>query len=177
MTIIVDDAGSGDLLFGVVIGAFCVENQDFKYDVIDTRYFQPPLFSSKEYLRQASGIVFSLLEKLNLGQDESIMICRGNIFDVAMDDLVLKYGKNRVSRVKVTGTAQLLTETAYIDEISNLGYKSLVNRDEERAKSFHDMMEWLEANPKMVKYAKTGWPRLSRYRFFRRISQSDQLDL
>jgi len=171
MTIIVDDAGSGDLLFGVVIGAFRVEDQDFDYDVIDTKYFQTPLFQSREYLSQASRIVFSLLEKLSLGQDEPIMICRGNIFDIAMDDLVLKYGKDRVRRVKVTGTAQLFTETAYIEEINNLGYTPLANRDEERAKSFHDMMEWLEENPKMVKYAKTGWPKLSRYRFFMKTSQ------
>jgi len=171
MTIIVDDAGSGDLLFGVVIGAFRVEDQDFDYDVIDTKYFQAPLFSSREYLRQASRIVFSLLEKLSPGQDELIMICRGNIFDLAMDELILRYGKDLVRRITVTGTAQLFTETAYVDEISNLGYTPLANRDKERARSFHDMMEWLEANPKMVKYAKTGWPKLSRYRFFRKITE------
>jgi len=175
MTIIVDDAGSGDLLFGVVIGAFRVETQDFKYDVIDTKYFQPPQFSSREYLKQASEIVSSLLEKLSLGPDEAIMICRGNIFDLATDDLIREYGKNRVNRVTVTGTAQLYTETAYVDEVNNLGYTPLVNRDEERAKSFHSMMEWLEANPKMVKYAKTGWPRLSRYRFFRNMSDVAQI--
>ena len=175
MTIIVDDAGSGDLLFGVVIGAFRVETQDFKYDIIETKYFQSPHFSSKEYLRQASSIVFSLLQKLSVGPDEAIMICRGNIFDLAADDLVREYGKSRVSRAKVTGNAQLYTETAYVDEINNLGYTPLTNRDEERAKSFHSMMRWLEANPKMLKYAKTGWPKLSRYRFFGYASDSSQI--
>ena len=39
ITVIIDDAGSGDLLFGVVIGAYQSENRDFKYDVIDVEYF------------------------------------------------------------------------------------------------------------------------------------------
>jgi hypothetical protein len=29
------------------------------------------------------------------------------------------------------------------------------------------MMNWLKENPDMMKYAKTGWPRLQRYKLFR----------
>jgi hypothetical protein len=28
-------------------------------------------------------------------------------------------------------------------------------------------MDWLKKNPDMLKYAKTGWPRLQRYTLFR----------
>ena len=35
MTIIVDDAGSGDLLFGIVIGAFREETNEFKYGLVE----------------------------------------------------------------------------------------------------------------------------------------------
>jgi len=122
MTVIIDDAGSGDLLFGVVIGAYRSETQDFKYDVIDVQYFQPPQFGKKEYLTQASNIVLSLLTKLELKSDEPIMICRSYIFDVAVENLIQKYGADRISRVKVTGEPQCFTETAYLDEIRNLGY-------------------------------------------------------
>ena len=82
------------------------------------------------------------------------------------------YGEARVQRVKVVGEAQCFTETAYLDEIRNLGYEPLEGREGKREKSFFHMMRWLSQNPHMVRYAKTGWPRLSRYRLFRRITTS-----
>ena len=44
-----DDAGSGDLLFGVVIGAYRDDTQEFKYDVIDVKFFQQ-IFPKKNTL-------------------------------------------------------------------------------------------------------------------------------
>ena len=169
MTVIIDDAGSGDLLFGVVIGAYCSENQDFTYDVIDVQYFQPPMFGQKEYLKQASKIVSSLLGKLELKADEQILICSSYIFDVASENLKQMYGAKRVRKVKVVGEPQCLVETAYLDEIRNLGYEPLEDREEKRGKSFYHMMRWLKRNPDKMKYAKTGWPRLSRYRLFKSL--------
>ncbi len=64
MTITIDDAGTGDLLFGAVIGAFRNETHEFKYDVLDVKYFQSGRFRRKEYLKQSSSIVFKLVEKL-----------------------------------------------------------------------------------------------------------------
>lgn len=172
MTIIIDDAGSGDLLFGVVIGAYRSETQEFKYGMVDVRYFQPPSFRRKEYLKQASKTIFQLLGRLELKADEPILICRGSIFERAVKDLKKKYGDARIRKVRVTGEPQRLTETAYLDEIRNLGYEPLKEREEKRAKSFFHMMRWLKKNPDKIKYAKTGWPRLSRYRLFRLSSQT-----
>jgi len=166
MTITIDDAGIGDLLFGVVIGAFRDETQEFRYDIVDVKYFKPQRFRRKEYLDQASKVVFQLLGKLNLKAEELIRICKGYIFDEAVKDLRRTYGDDRICRVKVIGKPQCLTETAYLDEIKNLGYEPLKERDENRAKSFFHMMNWLKKNPDKIKYAKTGWPRLSRYHLF-----------
>ena len=167
MTITIDDAGVGDLLFGVIIGAFREETQEFTYEVLDVKYFRSQRFRRKEYLKQTSRVVFQLLGKLKLKTVEQIYICRGYIFDEAVRDLRRKYGDDRIRRVKVTGEPQRLTEIAYLDEIRNLGYEPLRKRDENRAKSFFHMMNWLKENPDKLKYAKTGWPRLSRYRLFR----------
>jgi len=172
MTIIIDDAGSGDLLFGVVIGAYRSETQEFKYGVVDVRYFQSPSFRRKEYLKQASKTIFQLLHRLELKADEPILICRGSIFERAVKDLKRKCGDARVHKVRVTGEPQRLTETAYLDEIRNLGYEPLEEREEKRAKSFFHMMRWLKKNPDKIKHAKTGWPRLSRYRLFRSSLQT-----
>jgi hypothetical protein len=171
MTITIDDAGIGDLLFGVIVGAFREETQEFRYEVLDVKYFRSQRFQRKEYLKQASKVVFQLLGKLGLRAEEPIHICRGYIFDEAVRDLRRKYGDDRVRRVKVTGEPQRLTEIAYLDEIRNLGYEPLRKRDEKRAKSFFHMMNWLKENPDKLKYAKTGWPRLSRYRLFRTYHQ------
>ena len=167
MTILIDDAGSGDLLFGVVIGAYRSETKEFKYGVVDVQYFQSPNFRRKAYLTQTSKTVFQLLDRLDLQEEEPILICRGSIFEKAVSDLKQKYGDSRIRKVKVTENLQYLTETAYLDEIRNLGYEPIKDREEKRAKSFFHMMRWLKKNPDKIKYAKTGWPRLSRYRLFR----------
>jgi len=172
LTIVVDDAGIGDLLFGVVIGAFRYETQEFGYEILDVKYFRPPRFGLKDYLKQASRVVFQLLDRFKLKVDEPIQICKGYIFDEAVKDLKEKYGENRIRRIMVTGEPQRLTEIAYHDELRNLGYEPVEERDKKRAKSFFHMMNWLEKNPDKLIYAKTGWPRLSRYRLFRSYRQT-----
>ena len=167
MTIIIDDAGSGDLLFGVVIAAFRDSTHEFRYDVIGVKYFQARFFSRKAYLNQCSKIVTKLLSEIKPESEEEIHICRGYIFDEVIEKLKQKYGEDRIRRVKVTGEAQDLAETAYVDELRNLGYEPLEERESKRAKNFFHMMDWLNKNPAMLKYAKTGWPRLQRYKFFR----------
>ncbi len=173
MTIIVDDAGSGDLLFGVIIGAFRAETTEFKYDVVAVEFFQPTLYCEKGYLAEASRISKELTETLNLKPEEEIHLCQGYIFDDAATELRKTYGEERVKRIRVTGEAQRLTEIAYLDEIRNLGYEPLVEREEKRAKSFFHMMRWLKAHPDRMRYAKTGWPRLRRYRLFKLIEHSE----
>lgn len=172
MTIVVDDAGIGDLLFGVVIGAFRCETQEFAYEIVDVKYFRAPRFRSKDYLKQASRVVLQLMDRFKLNVDEPIQICRGYIFDEAVKDLKERYSADRIRRINVTGEPQRLTEIAYLDELRNLGYEPVEERDEKRAKSFFHMMNWLEKNPDKLIYAKTGWPRLSRYRLFRSYHQT-----
>jgi CxxC-x17-CxxC domain-containing protein len=167
VTIIVDDAGSGDLLFGVVIGAYRLETAEFTYKLVDVKFFQPQLFRQKKYLQETARVVSELVAVLQLKPDEAVHICQGNIFDEAAAELRKIYGEDRVQRVKVVGEPQRLIEIAYLDEIRNLGYEPLPEREAKRAKSFFHMMRWLKANPVMLCYAKTGWPRLARYHLFK----------
>jgi CxxC-x17-CxxC domain-containing protein len=172
LTIIIDDAGSGDLLFGVVIGAYREETEEFKYCLIDVRFYQD-LFCRKEYFSEASKIVFQLVAALKVKPEEEIQVCQGSIFDVAVADLQKVFGEERVNRVKVVGKAQRLVEIAYLDELRNLGYEPLEEREAKRAKSFFHMMRWLKATPEMLRYAKTGWPRLKRYKLFSPFHQEE----
>jgi len=166
LTLIVDDAGSGDLLFGVVVGAFHEETGRFKYDLIDVRFYQD-LFKEKEYLQESSRIVSKLVSQFELRPDEEIHICQGCIFDVAAEELHKVFGEDRVKRIHVEGETQRLVEIAYLDEIRNLGYEPMEEREEKRGKNFFHMMRWLKDNPEMLRYAKTGWPRLRNYQLFK----------
>jgi CxxC-x17-CxxC domain-containing protein len=176
VTVIVDDAGSGDLLFGVVVGAYRQETNHFKYDIINVRFYQE-IFKSKEYLQESSRIVSKIVATFNPEPDEEIHICQGCIFDVAAENLRKTYGENRVKRIHVDGEAQRLIEIAYLDEIRNLGYEPLTERDEKRGKNFFHMMRWLKDNPQMLHYAKTGWPKLKKYQIFQKFHTSTQSEL
>ena len=177
MTIIVDDAGSGDLLFGIVIGAYRAETAEFKYGLIDVKFFQPELYCNKGSLTEASRVTMELLAIMKAKPDEEIHLCQGYIFDEAAAELKKTRDEKLVQRIRVIGEAQRLTEIAYLDEIRNLGYEPLAEREEKRAKSFFHMMRWLKANPKMLKYAKTAWPRLKRYRLFKEAQEGEVADL
>lgn len=167
MTIIIDDAGYGDLLFGAVIGAYRPETGDFAYDVIDVKYFQRPLFTRKRYLSEAKRIALGLVDRMELTDGEGVELCRGDILDEAAVALAERLEGDRVARVKVEGEAQRLTELAYLNEVRNLGYEFIPDRTERWAKSFFHMMRWLKTHPEMMKWAKTGWPRLRRFKLFR----------
>ena len=90
MTIIIDDAGTGDLLFGAVIGAFRDSNGEFRYEVINVKYFKAGPFSRKAYLKQASKIVSKILAEMKPKPDEEVHICRGYIFDDVIEKLEKK---------------------------------------------------------------------------------------
>ncbi|MEM2999127.1 MAG: CxxC-x17-CxxC domain-containing protein [Candidatus Bathyarchaeia archaeon] len=172
MTLVVDDAGSGDLLFGVVVGVYREETGEFKYDIVNVRFYQDKaLYAEKAYLQEASRVTLRLVAALQPMLAEEIHVCQGYVFDVAAVELQRVYGEERVKRVRVAGEAQRLVEIAYLDELRNLGYEPLADREEKRAKSFFHMLGWLKANPGMLRYAKTALPRLKRYRLFRQFHQ------
>jgi len=177
VTVIVDDAGSGDLLFGIVIGAYRAETAEFKYKLIDVKFFQPELYCNKGYLAEAAKVTMELLACMNAKPDEEVHLCQGYIFDEAAAELKKSRDEKLVQRIRVVGEAQRLTEIAYLDEIRNLGYEPLAEREEKRAKSFFHMMRWLKAHPEMLKYAKTAWPRLKRYRLFKGPEEGEVADL
>lgn len=163
MTLKIDDAGVGDLLLGALIGAYRLETGEFSYDMIEVEYFKPPDFGRKRYLKRASEIVFELLEHLRLREDEQVQICSSFVLEKAVKDLRKKLGEDRVEVVKITGDAQRYAETAYLDELHNLGYEPLLDRENRRARSFFHMLSWVKKDPSRLRYAKTGWPRLRRY--------------
>ena len=68
MTIIIDDAGSGDLLWGIVIGAYRPESDIFIYDLIPVEHFQEPIYTEKRHFTEAALISKRLVSRLELAE-------------------------------------------------------------------------------------------------------------
>ena len=168
MTIEIDDAGTGDILFGAVIGAYRPEDDRFIYDVIEVRHFQMPLYKEKTHLEEAKRIVIELVERLDLRENEKIIICTGDVLNVAVEALIEKYGEDVVERGKIEGRAQHLVELAFTDELRNIGFEPLEERTEKWGKNFWHMYKWINKSPKRrLKFAKSAFPNLKKYPLFK----------
>ena len=169
MTILIDDAGSGDILWGVVIGAYRPESDSFIYDLINISFFKNELYKERAYLTEAAKISINLVERLKIRENEKIQICQGDILNVAAEKLLEKYGEDRIERTKIEGRAQELVEIAYTDELRNLGYEVRPDRTDKWGKSFWHMYDWVKEDTSRIKWVKTGFPNLKRYKLFQNI--------
>jgi len=169
LTIFIDDAGTGDILWGIVIGAHREETDTFLYDLIPVSLFRDGNFQEKGYLKEAAAIAIRLVERLNPAPEEKIRVCQGDVMNVTAEALKEVYGEERIERVRVEGRAQELMEQAYTNELRNLGYEPLPDRTERWGKSFWHMYEWVRENPsERVRWVKTDFPNLKRFRIFSR---------
>jgi len=167
LTILIDDAGSGDLLFGTVIGAYRPEDDIFIYDLINVKHFQMPLYAKKTHLVEAKRISLELVERLKLKEKEKIIICTGDILNVAAEALLEEYSEEVVERGKIEGRGQKLVELAYINELKNIGYETIEERTEKWGKNFWDMYNWLKADKRRLRFAKSAFPNLKKYPLFK----------
>ena len=167
MTILIDDAGSGDLLFGTVIGAYRPEDDHFIYDLINVKHFQMPLYAEKTHLAEAKRISLELVERLKLREKEKIIVCTGDILNVATEALLERFGEEVVERGKIEGKGQELVELAYINELKNIGYETIEERTEKWGKNFWDMYNWLKEDKRRLKFAKSAFPNLKKYPLFK----------
>ena len=167
MTILIDDAGSGDLLFGTVIGVYRPEDDIFIYDLINVKHFQKPLYEEKTHLDEAKRISLKLVERLGLREKEKIIVCTGDILNVAAEALIEKYGDEVVERGKIEGRAQELVELAYTNELRNIGYTPIDERTDKWGKNFWDMYNWLKEDKSRMKFAKSAFPNLKKYPLFK----------
>jgi hypothetical protein len=167
LTILIDDAGTGDLLWGVVIGAYQPETETFLYDIIDVSFFKNGMFQEKKHFEEAARIALNLIDRLDLKPYEKIKVCQGDILNIAADRLKERYGEDNVERVHVEGRSQELIEGAYTDELRNLGYEPIPDRTERWGKSFWHMYDWVKRDPEeRVKWVKTGFPNLRKFKIF-----------
>jgi len=168
LTIEIDDAGTGDIIHGVVIGAYRPEDDHFLYDMINVRYFQKPVYGDKRHLNEARRIALRLVDRLRLRENEKIVICTGDVLNEAAEALTEEYGEDHVERGKIENRGQYLVELAYMNELRNIGYEPIEDRTERWGKNFWHMYNWLKKDPRgRLRWAKSGFPNLKKYPLFK----------
>jgi methionine synthase II (cobalamin-independent) len=156
--ILIDDAGWGDLILGVVIGA--LKRPTHRYIPISymerripVSSFQPPNFENKRYLDDAVKIAEEIVEAMQPDVETRFKVCSGYVLSSIRRHLQDK-GFN-VEEVEITGELQEMVERSYVRWCIEVGVPAERLVDERR---FSTLLEWVAEKPEIrEKLVKTGW--------------------
>jgi methionine synthase II (cobalamin-independent) len=115
--ILIDDAGWGDLILGVVIGALKRPAQryipiSYMERRIPVSSFQPPNFENKRYLDDAEKIAEEIVKVMQPDMETHFKVCSGYVLSRIQRHLQDK-GFN-VEEVEITGKLQEMVERSYV---------------------------------------------------------------
>ena len=151
--ILIDDAGWGDLVLGVVIGALKLPDSRYMERRIPVSSFQPPNFENKQYLDDAVKIAEEIVEVMQPGRETRFKVCSGYVLSS-----IRRYLRDRgfnVEEVQITGHLQELVERSYGEWCKEVGVPTERLGDKRR---FWMLLEWVAEKPKIrEKLVKTGW--------------------
>jgi len=153
--ILIDDAGWGDLILGVVVGALNLDLPDARYMErrIPISSFQPPNFKDKKYLDDAVKIAEEIVEVMQPDMETNFRVCSGYVLSSIRG--YLRGRGFRVEEVDVSGELQEKVERGYIRWCRELG--APVERLEDKGR-FLTFLEWVAESPRFrEKLVKTGW--------------------
>jgi len=151
--ILIDDAGWGDLILGVVIGALKLPDRRYMERRIPLSSFQPPNFEDKQYLDDAVKITEEIVEAMRPDRETQFKVCSGYVLSS-----IRRHLRERgfsVKEVEITGELQNMVERGYIRWCVEVGVPA--ERLEEKRR-FWTLLEWVAEKPKIrEKLVKTGW--------------------
>lgn len=149
----IDDAGWGDLILGVVVGALKMPDHKYMERRIPTQSFQPPYFENKRYLDDAVKIAEEIVYAMRPDEETRFNVCSGYVLSS-----IRRYLKNRgftVEKVEITGELQNKVEKGFSDWCAEVGvpFEKLGGR-----RRFWTFLEWVAEKPDVrEKLVKTGW--------------------
>lgn len=151
--ILIDDAGWGDLVLGVVIGALKLPDRRYLERRIPVSFFQPPNFENKQYLDEAVKIAEEIVEVMQPDMETRFKVCSGYILSSIRRHLRDR-GFN-VEEVEISGELQEMVERSYVRWCIEVGVPAERLVDERR---FSTLLEWVAEKPEIrEKLVKTGW--------------------
>lgn len=170
----IDDAGSGSLIGGTLIGIIRTETKDFYYDIIPVKYFTSPYFEEKKYADYCIKIIKEGLSHLEVKKDEPVEICQGYIFDKARAALARE--NFRIISTKIEEPLQSIIEETFMDYIIGLGVPLDYLQFTKYPFHFHRLLKWVLAEPKQrEKLCKTAWKSWKKYSCLETINYTDYL--
>jgi len=152
----IDDAGSGSLIGGTVIGIFRKETGEYYSELIPLKYFQHPLFAQKRYQEYVITIMERAIRRLQISKTEPVCLCRGYIFDQLRHWLS---GEGfSWQNTKIIGSLQNRVENSFNQYIISLGLPKNFLLHARYAFGFHRLFKWVMADfPERASLCKTGW--------------------
>ena len=151
--ILIDDAGWGDLILGVVIGALKLPERKYLERRIGLPFFQSPHFERKQYLDDAVKIAEEIVAVMQPDRQTRFKICSGYVLS-----RIRSYLRDRgfnVEEVEVTGDLQDMVERSYIRWGTEMGVPA---ERFDAKRRFWTLLEWVAENPKSREtLVKTGW--------------------
>jgi hypothetical protein len=151
--IVIDDAGWGDLLLGVVIGALKPPDPRYMERRIPTSSFQPPNFKTKKYLDDAVKIAEEIIEVMQPDAETHFKVGSGYVLSS-----VRRYLQNRgfkVEKVDATGELQEMVQRGYVRWCVEAGVPAELLKSKRR---FWTLLEWVAEMPHLREgLVKTGW--------------------
>jgi len=151
--ILVDDAGWGDLLLGVVIGALKPPDRRYMERRIPTSSFQSPNFENKKYLDDAVKIADEIVEVMQPDVETSFKVCSGYVLSSIRRHLRERGFK--VEEVEIRGELQEMVERSYVRWCVEVGVPEERMQDKKR---FWTLLEWVAERPDQREgLVKTGW--------------------
>jgi len=151
--ILVDAAGWGDLLLGVVVGALKPPNPMLMERRIPISSFQPPEFQNKKYLDDAVKIADEIIQVMKPEVGSCFKVCSEYVLSSAR-----KHLQNRgfnVQTVENTGELKEMVERSYVRWCVEEGVSEEILRDKRR---FWTLLKWVAERPNIREsLVKTGW--------------------
>jgi len=151
--ILIDDAGWGDLILGVVIGALKLPGRKYMRRRIPVSSFQSPNFENKRYLDDAVKIAEEIVEVMQPGSETGFKVCTGYVLSS-----IREYLRDQgfvVEEVKIAGELQEIVERSYVRWCVEVGVPAERLEDKKR---FWTLLDWVAERPKLrEKLVKTGW--------------------
>jgi hypothetical protein len=151
--ILIDDAGWGDLILGVVIGALKLPDHRYMERRIPTQSFQPPYFENKRYLDDSVRIAEEIVDVMRPDDETRFKVCSGYVLSN-----IRRYLENRgftVEKVEITGELQNRVEKGFTGWCVEVGVPLEELEDKRR---FWAFLKWVAEKPEIrEKLVKTGW--------------------
>ncbi len=151
--ILIDDAGWGDLILGVVIGALKLPDRRYMERRIPVSSFQPPNFEDKRYLDDAMKIAEEIVEVMRPDMETRFKVCSGYVLS-SIRGYLRDQGFN-VEKTEITGELQEMVERSYVEWCKEVGVPTERLGDK---RLFWTFLEWVAERPKIREnLVKTGW--------------------